>query len=548
MSAGEDGFDDLLATIGFGRWQTVIISATLLVAAQIPIHQVGSPFISAPMPFRCFPSPPSEEPPDALSLWKVSDVNDTYYNSKCLEVPMDVNEDNVSTSYNGTTYFTGLPTCPYVAYDTSIFTSTINSEWHIVCEHEYLRPLYQMVYNAGALIGCLVCGHIGDKWGRKSSVMIGSIFHLIAVILMATVPSYAVILTMRFIIGVMTSIMLLPAWSLALEVSPAKHRSLVGMLMGLPYSFFTAANAGVAYFLRTWKYILLVGICPGVILLPLAFFINESPRWLIQKGREEEAVQALNRAVKLNKTELSVPLETTVRKLSQAVASGESGGAPEDKDKKTLRSQVEMLLRYIRSPAMRLILLLTPPLWFTQSFLYLSIAINANNFTTSGPFLYMALTGAMDGSAIILTTPLATRLGRKTMVSGGLFFGASLFLAEQFVPADFGWAKWVLVMVGFLLIGSAFQVNFIYGPELFPTEVRTRGFGFLNLVSQAGFVCTPVAKHAWWAGGVLFGISGMLGALTVLPLPETKNRPLPETLQDAENRMKKSESKSKDNS
>ncbi|XP_064100616.1 organic cation transporter protein-like isoform X1 [Macrobrachium nipponense] len=383
--------------------------------------------------------------------------------------------------------------------------------------------------------------------------MIGSICHLMAVMLMATVPSFPVIITMRFILGVMISIMLLPAWSLALEVTPPKHRSLVGMLMGLPYSFFTAINAGVAYFIRTWKYILLVGILPGVILLPLAFFIDESPRWLIQKGREEEAIRVLNRAVELNKTELSIPLETTARKLSQAAKSRESEGASEDEDKETLRSQLEMLLKYIRSPAMRLVIFLMPPLWFTQSFLYLSVSINANNFTTSGPFLYMAMTGAMDASAIILTTPLATRLGRKTMVFGGLFFGASLVLAEQFVPADFGWAKWVLVMVGFLLVGSAFQVNFIYGPELFPTEVRTRGFGFLQMISQAGFVCAPIvteflAKHVWWAGGVLFGICGMLGALTVLPLPETQNRPLPETLQDAENRMKKTKSQSKDNS
>ncbi|XP_064100617.1 organic cation transporter protein-like isoform X2 [Macrobrachium nipponense] len=212
--------------------------------------------------------------------------------------------------------------------------------------------------------------------------MIGSICHLMAVMLMATVPSFPVIITMRFILGVMISIMLLPAWSLALEVTPPKHRSLVGMLMGLPYSFFTAINAGVAYFIRTWKYILLVGILPGVILLPLAFFIDESPRWLIQKGREEEAIRVLNRAVELNKTELSIPLETTARKLSQAAKSRESEGASEDEDKETLRSQLEMLLKYIRSPAMRLVIFLMPPLWFTQSFLYLSVSINANNFTT----------------------------------------------------------------------------------------------------------------------------------------------------------------------
>ena len=55
-------------------------------------------------------------------------------------------------------------------------------------------------------------------------------------------------------------------------------------------------------------------------------------------------------------------------------------------------------------------------------------------FHSSGPFLYMALTGVMDGSAIILTTPLATRCGRKVMIFGGMFGGACLFLLELLIP------------------------------------------------------------------------------------------------------------------
>ncbi|XP_068230797.1 organic cation transporter protein-like [Palaemon carinicauda] len=543
MGATEDGFDDLLTSIGFGPWQIIGISATLLVVAQIPIHQVGSPFLNGPMSFRCSPTPPSEELSRVPDLRK---ANGTYFNNKCLEVPMDFRNNIASISSNGTAHFTGLASCPYVEYDTSIFASTIYSDWHTICEQEYMRPLYQMVYNTGGLIGSTMCGHIGDKLGRKASILIGSVGHLIAVVLMLTIPSYPIVLTMRFILGVMVSVMLLPSWSLALEVSLPNQRSLVGMLMGLPYSFFTSVNAGVACYLRTWEYILAVGICPGVILIFLVLFLDESPRWLIQRGREEEAIQVLNRAVKLNKSKLSTPLDFTVRKLSQAGTSSERRTA--DGEETSSRSALRELFRYIRSPAMRLIIILTTPLWFIQSFLYLSVSINANNFTTTSPFLYLALTGAMDASAIILSTPLATRLGRKTMVFGGMFGGALFLLVEQFVPTDFGWAKWVFVMVGFLLIGSAFQVNFIYGPELFPTEVRTRGFGFLNLISQAGFVCTPIvteslAKNVWWAGGVLFGIAGMLGSLTVLPLPETRNMPLAETLQDAENRMKKSEDK-----
>ncbi|XP_064100615.1 solute carrier family 22 member 6-like [Macrobrachium nipponense] len=268
-------------------------------------------------------------------------------------------------------------------------------------------------------------------------------------------------------------------------------------------------------------------------------YIDESPRWLVQKLREEKAIRILKSAVNFNNAKLSEPVDVTVKKLVEAArdSAGASGS-------QSLRSQLQELLKYIRSPAMRIILILSPTLWFLQSFLYLSVAVNANNFTTSGPFLYMALTGIMDGSAILLITPLATRVGRKVIIFAGMFGGGVLFFLELLVPSGYSWARWILVMAGFLLVGGSFQANYIYGPELFPTETRARGFGFLNLLGNIGFICTPfvtenLAKYAWWTGGVFFGVSGLLGSFTIPLLPETRNKPLPETLQDVEDRRNK---------
>ncbi|KAK7071327.1 hypothetical protein SK128_003951, partial [Halocaridina rubra] len=46
------------------------------------------------------------------------------------------------------------------------------------------------------------------------------------------------------------------------------------------------------------------------------------------------------------------------------------------------------------------------------------------------------------------------------------------------------------------------------------------------------------SQYTWWAVGVAFGSSGILGGLLVPLLPETRNKPLPETLQDVEDRRK----------
>ncbi|XP_042876743.1 organic cation transporter protein-like isoform X1 [Penaeus japonicus] len=286
--------------------------------------------------------------------------------------------------------------------------------------------------------------------------------------------------------------------------------------------------------MRRWRYIMFICCVPTLALLPLVFLMDESARWLLQQGRQEEATKVLKKAVRLNKAKLTSPLESTLEKLNQA------NSAPEDRGT-SLSSSLEQARAYLRSPIMRTIILVTPLLWFLQSCLYLSVAINANNFNSSNPFLYVCLSGSMDTSAILLMTPLSTRLGRRVIVGGGMFAGGLLFLLELLVSEDLFWLKWILVMGGFLLVAGSFQMNYVYGPELFPTEIRNRGFAFVNLMGCLGFVCAPFITYRlvlirWWVASVTFGCAAILGSLTLPLLPETWNRSMPDTLQALEER------------
>ncbi|XP_047474099.1 solute carrier family 22 member 6-like [Penaeus chinensis] len=93
-------------------------------------------------------------------------------------------------------------------------------------------------------------------------------------------------------------------------------------------------------------------------------------------------------------------------------------------------------------------------------------------------------------------------------------------------------------------MSNAVRVNYMYAPELFPTESRARGFAFVQLVGSIGTICVPfitdvVSSYAWWASSAVFGCAGILGSLLVYFLPETKDLPLPETLQDVNSRWRK---------
>ncbi|KAK7068588.1 hypothetical protein SK128_022873 [Halocaridina rubra] len=47
-----------------------------------------------------------------------------------------------------------------------------------------------------------------------------------------------------------------------------------------------------------------------------------------------------------------------------------------------------------------------------------------------------------------------------------------------------------------------------------------------------------IVQYYWWAPSVTFGCIGILASLLLFFLPETKDRPMPETLQDVEERYK----------
>ncbi|XP_047474101.1 solute carrier family 22 member 20-like [Penaeus chinensis] len=166
-----------------------------------------------------------------------------------------------------------------------------------------------------------------------------------------------------------------------MECCSSDLRDLMGMLLGLPFSVAVVGFAGVAFFLRSWQDVFMVGASPVLLVIPFAFMMDESPRWLLQTGRVEEARAVLERAVKLNNTKLILPLTETIDELIKA--SSRDPPAPDSTWRKP--SQALSLLRgtkeYLSDPAMRRIIFATAGIWFIHDTLYLGVALSAHNFS-----------------------------------------------------------------------------------------------------------------------------------------------------------------------
>ncbi|XP_050721307.1 solute carrier family 22 member 9-like isoform X2 [Eriocheir sinensis] len=140
----------------------------LIIASLLPAQMIGVSLLAPPVPFRCQTGSfsisenlPSLSPNESLpGVSEADGANVTYYNEKCF--PFLEHGAARLTAPNNTVP-TDLPSCPFIEYDTSVFSSSIVSDYHLVCESFDQQALFQITYNTGGIMGSVIGGNIGDK-------------------------------------------------------------------------------------------------------------------------------------------------------------------------------------------------------------------------------------------------------------------------------------------------------------------------------------------------------------------------------------------------
>ncbi|XP_076059367.1 organic cation transporter protein-like [Oratosquilla oratoria] len=276
-------------------------------------------------------------------------------------------------------------------------------------------------------------------------------------------------------------------------------------------------------------------------------FFDESPRWLAFHGRHEEAVVLLRRAARLNSATL--PPEVHVIKALEAMT--KNAGVAEV-DVETSQTKVDGLSCmktfkiFLGSPKMRRISILTPTVWFLHCLFYIGIPLNAHNYGGS-PFVYVALTGLADLASPVLALVLGNRWGRvKFLISlSVLSGGSSLFCLALKGHVELVWLFMILAMS---LIATAYLINYTYIAELNPTCVRGKGMALCAFVGHSSYILAPYITEVLGTihnliPNIVFGMCGLTAGCILPFLPETKDLPLCETVEDVEERSKRTSKK-----
>ena len=328
---------------------------------------------------------------------------------------------------------------------------------------------------AGEIVGCSAFGIFGDRFGRKPAFILS--IALIAGFGVASSfsPSVYFLVSMRFLVGVGIGGFSVP-YDLLAEICPDKIRGQVLMSIWVWFAIGGILITELAYFVldsRGWRYLTLLASVPPVLSLLFLGFLDESPSWLLAKGRAAEAETIMDKIAKTNRSEMK-PFKL------------------EDEEEHHASMTDLFKPKY---------LLATVCVWltsFAQTFCYYGIILFLPRVlhvpkSERFPFkeLIYSCLGEIGGTIIgVFMVDFLSR-GMVCTVSF-LVFGLALpLLVTPNVPLPLVFA--MIARAAAPISGSA---SWLLSAEAYPVEIRATGHSYGNMIARIGAFLTT-----YWGGG-----------------------------------------------
>lgn len=384
----------------------------------------------------------------------------------------------------------------------------------------------------GCILGVAVSGNLADKVGRKNSLLLTALLFLISAIASAIAYSYIFFVVARIIggIGVGAASMLSPLY--ISEISPANKRGTLvtlyqlAIVLGINIVFFF--NYKVAQYSTEawnvdfgWRYMVGSEVVPAMLFFIALLIVPESPRWLLKKGREEEALNVLTK----------VNTEEQAKKVLQDI------DLALKKEKGTFKELFEPGLRM--AMLIGIILALFSQITGINSIMYYAPEIlKSAGFGVDSALMQTVIIGVVNTIFTFVAIKYIDDLGRRTLLLWGAsgmvlcLFGIGLLYQLAFTDGP-----WLLILIlGFVgcFAMSLGPIPWVIISEIFPTKMRGTAMSLAIVVLWVGVVIisqfTPVLLKmgesiTFW----IFMINAILFLIfTVRFIPETKGKTLEE--------------------
>lgn len=356
----------------------------------------------------------------------------------------------------------------------------------------------------GMFLGAAIAGMLADKFGRKPIFQISMIFWGLGSLFCGLSSDVNTLMLSRVLLGFGMGMEFPIGLSMVSEIVPAAKRGrYVAILEGFWPLGFIAAGI-LAYFclpIIGWRGIFIALAVPAVFVFVVRRSVPESPRWLEESGRIEEAdavASEFEREVMKSGGLSSLPAVSNV--MTSTIASDRRG------------SFIELWRgEYAKRTLMLWVLWFFALLGYYGLTSWLGALLQQAGYAVTKSVLYTVYISLAGIPGFIFSAWLVEKWGRKgtcvLMLLGSAtfayFYGQA---ASAQVPVE------QLIATGmcmqFFLFGM-WSVLYAYTPELYPTRTRATGSGFASSIGRIGSLIGP------YVVGIVLPIAGQSGVFTL---------------------------------
>jgi len=387
----------------------------------------------------------------------------------------------------------------------------------------------------GCIVGAAAAGALSDRFGRKKILLLAALLFAVSALTAAIPRTLAVFVVARFLggVGVGMASMLSPMY--ISEVAPARARGalvsvnqlaiIFGMLVVYFVNAWIAGLGDTDWNVRVgWRWMFASGLLPAVLFLVLLCFVPESPRWLVEHGRED-----LGRSI-LGRIGGAEHAEREIADIRDVMRSEPADWA--------------MLLSpgILRALIIGVVLAVLQQVTGINTVLYYAPEIfKQAGATTTRALNDTVIVGLVNLAFTVVAIGVVDSLGRKPLL---LIASAGMGVSLTVLGAAFarGWSgAWVLVPVLTYVASFALAMGpvvWVVLAEIFPTRIRGRAMSLATLCLW--IACFTVSQTFPWMlenlVGRVFFLYALLCAVAfvfvLICVPETRGKSLEQIERD----------------
>jgi SP family sugar:H+ symporter-like MFS transporter len=435
-------------------------------------------------------------------------------------------------------------------FDSSVINGAVDSiEGHFELS-DFLTGFVVAVALLGCAAGAMIAGALSDRWGRLRVMLLGAVMFLVSSIGSALTFSVPDLILWRVIGGLGIGIASVVAPAYIAEIAPRQVRGGLASLqqLAITLGIFTAllsdallatAAGGASEMLwlgmEAWRWMFLIGVVPAAVYGILSFTVPESPRYLITKGRFDEAKEVFSRLVPPD------DLDATMAELTEAIESDRKSSSASLRGK-ALGLQPIVWIGIILSVFQQFV-------GINVIFYYSTTLWRAVGFDESNALLSSVITSVTNVVVTLIAIWLVDRVGRKPiLLTGSVIMALSLgTMALAFTFAEGTgkdvtlpglWGPIALVAANLFVVGFGAS----WGPlvwvllgEIFPSRIRGKALGLAAAAQWiANFIITVTfPPMSGWSLPVTYAMYAAFAALSFFyvwwKIPETKGVELEQT-------------------